>query len=62
MKITTGAVRRDKLFKKMLDNGLGGGYYFMDCYNQAVYTEFTPTITTRIDHCHHYFICEVNEI
>lgn len=31
---------------------------FLDDYNQAVFKEFTPTITTRIVQSCHYFIYE----
>lgn len=29
---------------------------FIDCYNQQLFHHFTPTITTRIDHCNHYYV------
>lgn len=29
---------------------------FIDCYNQQLFQDFAPTITTRIDHCNHYYV------
>lgn len=31
---------------------------FLDDYNQTIYKDYTPTITTRIIECCHYFIYE----
>ena len=38
----------------------GGG--LLDCYNETVVTNgVSYTITTRIDHCNHYYVFEVHE-
>lgn len=29
---------------------------FIDCYNQQLFQDFATTITTRIDHCNHYYV------
>lgn len=30
----------------------------LDCYNQSVLKDIAITITTRIDHCNHYWVVE----
>lgn len=30
----------------------------LDCYNQQVMKNVSVTITTRIDHCNHYWVVE----
>ena len=30
----------------------------LDCYNQSVLKDIAITITTRIDHCNHYWAVE----
>ena len=40
----------------------GGGQLehadMLDCYNQSVLKDIAVTITTRIDHCNHYWVVE----
>ena len=47
--------RLAKLLKK---NDIRGGGQFLDDYNQRVYNDIAPTITTKITTSCHYFIYE----
>ena len=44
--------------KKILENNECRGGQFLDDYNQTVYDDIAPTITTRIIESCHYFIYE----
>ena len=44
--------------KKILENKECRGGQFLDDYNQTVYDDIAPTITTRIIESCHYFIYE----
>ena len=46
-----------RLIKLLKNNDVRGGQ-FLDDYNQVVYDNITPTITTRIESSCHYFIYE----
>ena len=44
---------------------IGGGTCLLDAYNQVVYTDIAPTITTRVDASSHIFVMEevkVNQV
>ena len=47
--------------KKILENNECRGGQFLDDYNQTVYDDIAPTITTRIIESCHYFIYEDDE-
>lgn len=46
-----------RLVKLLKNNDIRGGQ-FLDDYNQKVYDDITPTITTKIITSCHYFIYE----
>ncbi len=46
----------------ILKNNKCRGGQFLDCYNQTVYDDISPTITTKIITSCHYFIYEYEEI
>ena len=42
---------------------IGGGWMrnavILDCYNQRLFYDVFPTVTTRIDHCNHYWVTQL---
>lgn len=46
--------------QRMIDNGVipNKGGVWIDAYNQCVSIDICGTITTRIDHCNHYWVTE----
>ncbi len=48
-----------RLVKLLIDRGGQLEHADMlDCYNQSVLKDIAITITTRIDHCNHYWVVE----
>ena len=49
-----------RLVKLLIDRGGGQLDHadMLDCYNQSVLKDIAITITTRIDHCNHYWVVE----
>lgn len=57
-KSANGGVRMAKL----LTTNRGGwmrNAVILDCYDQRIIQDVFPTITTRIDHCGHYWITQI---
>lgn len=57
-KSATGGVR----IAKLLTANSGGwmrNAVILDCYNQRLFYDVFPTVTTRIDHCNHYWITQL---
>lgn len=46
----------------MLRQNWGGGNCILDTYNQAVYKDIAPTITTRVDASGHIYVMEVIQV
>ena len=54
-----------RLVQLLNSTKIGGGTCLLDVYNQAVYTDIAPTITTRVDASCQMFIMEevrVNQV
>lgn len=56
-KSATGGVRMGQLLTN------SGGWIrdaaILDCYNQRLFHNIFPTVTTRIDHCNHYWVTQL---
>ena len=40
----------------------GGGKMLIDCYNDAVYSDIAPTLTTGIDFRNYHYIVEIYQV
>lgn len=60
MKTTTGNRRLDDMIRKAVDMGIGGGIYWLDCYNQQIVSDIGRTIKARIGDSN-TFLMEVYE-
>lgn len=54
----------NKRLKQLLESTQIGGRYtcLLDTYNQAIYTDFAPTISTRVDASNNTYIMEVKVV
>ena len=57
---TTGIKRLDTLMVKVVKSGIGGGCYYLDCYNQIIREGYAETITSRVNDSNK-FILEIDD-
>ena len=57
-KSATGGVRIAKLLTANREGWMRNAV-ILDCYNQRLFYDVFPTVTTRIDHCNHYWITQL---
>ena len=53
--------RLQETFKKLYCSDKQEGYYILDCYNNTIYDNISPTITTRYNASCNMFLVEIFE-
>lgn len=61
MKTTTGNKRLDATFRRAVETNIGGGYWLMDCYNNAIHRDIACAVTTRVNAASDKYVLEVYE-
>lgn len=61
MKFRANTPQNSKRLAKTMLKGFRYRHPLLDCYNDTIWTDTSPDVTTRIDACNHYFLMKVYE-